>query len=86
MDYYVISVNRKSSTGEWLSSVNKNGHFYEPSTAYASDPEEAVADAIATIKGYRKHGDVAMLSPAQQTIKQFSKYRPDFLVEEQARK
>ena len=82
MDTYVISVNHKSSTGEWLASVNKNGRFYEPATAYVDDPEEAVDTAIATIKLYRKNGHRAELSNAQATLKQVSKYRPDFLIEE----
>ena len=85
MDTYVISVNHKSSTGEWLASVNKNGRFYEPATAYVDDPEEAVDTAIATIKLYRKNGHRAELSNAQATLKQVSKYRPDFLIEETKR-
>lgn len=82
MDYYIISVNRKSSTGEWLTSFNKNGRFYEPATAYTDDPEEAVANAIASIERLRKLGHRAELSTAQATLKQVSKYRPDFLIKE----
>ena len=85
MDSYIISVTRKVPTNEWLASVNKNGKWYEPGTAYTDTAEDAVDTAIATIERYRKFGDKAELSNAAQTLKYVSKYRPDFLISETKR-
>ncbi len=81
----IVSVNRKSSTGEWLASVNIDGKFAEGPTAYTEDPEDAVNIAISTIEQYRRQGKQAELSSAQATLKQVSKYRPDWLVSEARR-
>ena len=81
-DKYIISVNKKNSTGEWLASVNKNGRFYEPGTAYQDDPEDAVNTAIATIERTREAGDIAELSDAIATREMVQKYRPDWLLKE----
>jgi rubrerythrin len=80
--HYIISVNKKPSTGEWLASVNKDGKFYEPATAYCDSPAEAVDQAIAIIEGYRQHGESADLSNAKRTVDLVTKYRYDWIWKE----
>jgi hypothetical protein len=82
----IISINKKSATGEYLVSERGAPQFgMSATTYYTDDPADAVATAIYRIEQIRANGGQANISEANTTMKLISTHNPGWLVKETKR-
>ena len=77
-----VSINRKSSTGEYVVSECRDNRLTPGSTYYTEDSQDAVDTAIFVIEDYRMKGQEAEMSTSRSTMRIVERLGREWLLRE----